>query len=101
MEIDHGVLGIWDRHDRLLAKDSRGRNPLHVLHMEVARPLYLTARRDDEAWHWHERFSHLHFEALKELGRKKMVRGMPGIDHIEQLCDTYVLTKHRRCPFPR
>jgi hypothetical protein len=49
VEIDQGVLWIWDCHGRLLAKVNRGRNRLYMLHMEVARPLCLTTRRDDEA----------------------------------------------------
>jgi len=59
----------------------------------VAQPLSLTARRDDEALQWHERFGHLHIEALKRLGAKEMVRGLPCLDHMEQLCDVCVLTK--------
>jgi len=30
-----------------------------------------------------------------------MVRDMPYVDHIEQLCDTCVVTKLKRRPFPR
>jgi hypothetical protein len=30
-----------------------------------------------------------------------MVRGMPQIDHVEQLCDTCVVTKLKRRPFSR
>ena len=30
-----------------------------------------------------------------------MVRGMPCVDHIDQLCDTCVVTKLKRRPFPR
>jgi transposase InsO family protein len=30
-----------------------------------------------------------------------MVRGMPCVDHVEQLCDTYGVTKLKRWPFPR
>jgi transposase InsO family protein len=30
-----------------------------------------------------------------------MVWGMPHIDHVEQFCDTCILTKLRRLPFPR
>jgi transposase InsO family protein len=48
----------------------------------------------------HERFGHLNFEALRQLDGKEMVRGMPHVDHMEQLCDTCVLTKLRRLPFP-
>jgi hypothetical protein len=60
----------------LLAKVNRRCNWLCVLHMEVVRPLCLATHRDDEAWRWHERFRHLHFEALQNLRCEQMVRGM-------------------------
>jgi hypothetical protein len=81
--IKDGVLRIWDRHHRLLAKVTRGANRLYLLNVQVAQPLCLAARRDDEAWQWHERFGHLHFEALKRLSAKEMVRGLPCLDHVE------------------
>jgi hypothetical protein len=65
VEIKDGVIRIWDRHRRLLAKVTSGTNRLYVLNVQVAQPLCLPARRDDEAWQWHERFRHLHFEALR------------------------------------
>jgi hypothetical protein len=49
----------------------------------LARPLCLAARRDDEAWQWQERLGHLHFEALKRLSAKGMVRGLPCLDHVK------------------
>jgi len=64
IEIKDGVMRIWDRHHRLLVKVTRGARRLYVLDVQVAQPLCLAARRDDEAWQWHERFGHLHFEAL-------------------------------------
>ncbi|XP_073359638.1 uncharacterized protein [Aegilops tauschii subsp. strangulata] len=99
--IEHGVLRIWDRQGRLLAKVPRGGNRLYVLDVQVAQPVCLAVRRDDEAWQWHERFGHLHFEALKRLSAKAMVRGLPCLDHVEQFCDICVLTKQRRLPFPQ
>ncbi|WVZ90458.1 hypothetical protein U9M48_036759 [Paspalum notatum var. saurae] len=98
--IESGVPRIWDHHRRLLAKVTRGTNRLYVLNVQVAQPFCLAARRDDEAWQWHERFGHLHFEALKRLSANEMVRGLPCLDHVEQLCDVCVLTKQRRLPFP-
>jgi hypothetical protein len=50
VEIKDGVMRIWDRHRRLLAKVTRGTNQLYVLNVQVTQPLCLTARRDDEAW---------------------------------------------------
>jgi hypothetical protein len=102
VEIKDGVMRIWDRHHRILAKVTRGTNRLYVLNMQVAQPICLTARWDDEAWQWHERFGHLHFEALKRLNAKGMVRGLPSLDHMEQFCDVCMLTKQRRrLPFPQ
>jgi hypothetical protein len=65
--VEHGVMRIWDRQRRLIAKVTRGANQLYVLHVQVAQSFCLTARRDHEAWQWHERFGHLNFEAMKRL----------------------------------
>ena len=84
--IDDGVLRIWERSSgRLLVKVRRGANRLYVLHMKTAQPVCLAAHRDEEAWQWHERFGHLNFEALRRLGKEEMARGMPKIDHVEQV----------------
>jgi len=98
--IDDGVLRIWDKSRRLLAKVHRGKNRLYILHLEAAQPLCLAARKDEEAWQWHERFGHLHFDALRRLSKEEMARGMPVVDHVEQVCDTCVTTKQRRRSFP-
>jgi hypothetical protein len=49
VEIKDGVMRIWDRHHRLLAKVTRGTNRLYVLNMQVAQPFCLTAHWADEA----------------------------------------------------
>jgi len=38
---------------------------------------------------------------MKQLSKEEMVCGMPHVDHVEQLCDTGVVTKQKRRPFPR
>jgi hypothetical protein len=101
VEIKDRVMRIWDRHHRLLAKVTRGTNGLYVLNVQVAQPLCLAAHWDDEAWQWHKRFMYLHFEALKRLSAKGMVRGLPRLDHVELFCDVCVLTKQMRLPFPQ
>jgi hypothetical protein len=68
--------------------------------VQVAQPLCLAACWDDEAWQWHERFRHIHFEALKRLSAKGMVRGLPSLDHVKQFCDVCVLMKQSGSPFP-
>jgi hypothetical protein len=98
--IDQGVLRIWDQLGQLLVKVWHGTNRLYVLHLKTAQPLCLAARKDDEAWCWHERYGNLHFNALRKLAKDDMVRGLPAIKHIRQFCDTCVIAKQRRAPFP-
>jgi hypothetical protein len=50
VEIKDGVMRIWDRHRRLPTNVIRGTNRLYILNMQVAQPICLAARRDDEAW---------------------------------------------------
>ena len=51
----------------------------------------------EEPYLWHARFSHLSFDALGKL--EKMVRGLPHIEHVGELCDSYLARKQRRLPF--
>ena len=93
-----------------MIKVLRSPNFLYTHHFNAAKPrrpdqaedqkLCLAARKDDQAWMWHERYGHLHFDALHKLCKDGMVRGMPVIKHDGHLCDTCVLTKQRRAPFP-
>ncbi|RLN23644.1 hypothetical protein C2845_PM07G28310 [Panicum miliaceum] len=101
IHIDDGVLRIWDRQQRLLTKVRCDANRLYVLHLDVARPICLAARHDDDAWRWHDRFGHVSFNALWRMSRHKMVRGLPELKHMDQLCDVCITTKHRRTPFPK
>src|ERR1043165_1215572 len=43
--IEYGILRIWDRHQRLLAKVTRGTNRPYVLDVQVAQTLCLAARQ--------------------------------------------------------
>jgi transposase InsO family protein len=100
VHIDKGVLRIWDEWRRLIARVRRSAARLYLLRLKLARPVCLVARRSDEAWRWHERFGHLHFDALRKLAKDEMVRGRPDIEHVEQLCDCCVAAKQRRTAFP-
>ena len=46
------------RSARLSSRPPSGSSSASPLHMELARPFYLAARCDDEAWRWHECFGH-------------------------------------------
>jgi hypothetical protein len=49
VEVEHGVMRIWDPFRRLLAKVRRSLNWLYILNVKVAQPCCLAARRDNGA----------------------------------------------------
>ena len=101
VDIESGILRLFDLRQQLLAKVYRTPSRLYYLNMNVATPVCLTARADDVAWRWHEWYGHLNFQSLRKLGREDMVHGLPSIDHVEQVCEDCVLAKQKRTPFPQ
>lgn len=101
MLIEGGVLRIHDRQRQLLAKVNRACNRLYVLSLDIAQPVCLAAQLNDEAWRWHDRYSHLNFEALWKLAQRDMVRGLSRINHVNKICDSCLAGKQRRTPFPQ
>jgi Integrase core domain/GAG-pre-integrase domain len=43
---------------------------------------------------WHLRFGHLNFGGLRQLTNKRMVKGIPHIDHSDKFCEGCVLEKN-------
>jgi hypothetical protein len=99
--IEEGILRIFDPSRLLLAKVHRTPSRLYYLDMKVVAPVCLTTRVGNVAWRWHERFGHLNFRSLRKLSRGEMVKGLPEIDQIEQVCEDCVLAKQKRSPFPQ
>ena len=98
--IEHGVLRILDQQRHLLAKVSRSAIRLYVLNLAIDRPVCLASRCSEVAWQWHARIGHLSFQGQRQLSKGRMVRGLPQIDHVEQICDSCMAGKQRWRPFP-
>jgi transposase InsO family protein len=99
--VEHGVMWICDEERRLLARVNRNASRLYILDANIARPVCWAAHAKEDAWLWHAHFRHLNFGALRKMGRDELVRGMPMLDQPEQMCDSCLVGKHRRTPFPR
>ena len=74
MVLQNGYCNVYDIEQSLLASAPRVSNRLYLLKQHLTAPVCLNAKIDDQAWLWHERYGHLNFRALRELGQKGMVR---------------------------
>ena len=102
------IINMKDRYITL--KDARG-NLIARVEMTKNRLFPLTLRHDtlkcmksvikDESWLWHLRFGHLNFGGLKLLSAKNMVKGLPHIDHPNEVCEGCILGKHHRPSFSK
>ncbi|KAI9166016.1 hypothetical protein LWI28_024708 [Acer negundo] len=75
------------------------KNRMFPLAIHHDTPKCLTAIINNKDWLWHLRYRHLNFESLKQLGSKKMVKGLPNIHHPNEMCESCVLSKQHRNSF--
>jgi hypothetical protein len=91
---------IRDEQMQLLAKIRRSAGRLYVLDIGIAWPVFLAACAGEDAWRWHTRFGHINFEALQKMGREGLVRGLPILSQVDQVCEACLAGKHRRTLLP-
>jgi hypothetical protein len=96
-----GTMTLFDRQGRELAQVWRNARRLYFIQLEISSPACLAAQHCSDAWRWHACFGHQHFEALRRMARSNMVRGLPAVEHADQLCDACLIEKQRRAPFPQ
>jgi hypothetical protein len=101
VNIDGGVLCIYDQHGQLLTKVARDESSLYYLDLKVGCLVCLAARATEVAWQWHTRFGHLIFSSLRKMAVKNMVHGLLVLDHVDQVCDGRLVGKQRCTSFQR
>jgi hypothetical protein len=90
-----------DYNGRLIAYVKMSKNRMFPLNIQYDATKCLSAITNSEEWLWHLRLGHLNFTSLKMLASKKMVKGMPHIDHPDEVCESCVLSKHHRSSFAK
>ncbi|GAU35304.1 hypothetical protein TSUD_389290 [Trifolium subterraneum] len=85
IQLKNNNLSIRDHSNKFIAKVPMSRNRMFVLNIQndVAQCLKMCYK--EESWLWHLRFGHLNFGGLELLSKKEMVRGLPYINHPNQL----------------
>jgi hypothetical protein len=59
--IKKGLCIVYDVEGSLLARAPRVKNRMYLLKTQLATPVCLVAKANDEAWLWHGRYVHLNF----------------------------------------
>jgi hypothetical protein len=98
--IHGGFLRLWDQVGMLVTKVKRATNRLYILNLDVDRLVCLAAQGSSLAWRWHSRYGHLNFCGLRRLDEEEMVRGLPQIEHVDQVCDSCLARKQKCAMFP-
>lgn len=49
---------------------------------------------------WHKRLGHVNFKEMQLLSKNHMAHGVPNIVHPKEICESCLMTKQTRKPFP-
>ncbi|GJX46176.1 zinc finger, CCHC-type containing protein [Tanacetum coccineum] len=98
--MQNNLLLLYGQDQKLLMRVERSRNRLYKINLKVGMPMCLLANLENHAWLWHAQLGHLNFDSIKQMTQKKLVEGIPSISHKNQVCNTCLLGKHSRAPFP-
>ncbi|KAK9100717.1 hypothetical protein Scep_024147 [Stephania cephalantha] len=93
-------LSIKDDKNNFIAKVSMSKNRMFSINIQNDVAKCLKACYKNASWLWHLRFGHLNFGGL-EQSKKEMVKGLPRINHPDQLCEGCLVGKQFRKSFPK
>jgi hypothetical protein len=100
IRIKDGVMVVRDENQKLLARISHSLGR-YMLDQNTAHTVCLAICAEEDAWRWHSRFGHVNFTTLKKMAKAELVHGLPTLEQVEQLCEAYLASKHKRAPFPQ
>ncbi|KAE8681124.1 hypothetical protein F3Y22_tig00111342pilonHSYRG00188 [Hibiscus syriacus] len=100
---DDSTIAVKGRDDKnnFIAKVSMSKNRMFLINIQNDVAKCLKACYKDASWLWHLRFGHLNFGGLELLSKKEMVKGLPHINHPDQLCEGCLVGKQFRKSFPK
>ncbi|KAH9671981.1 hypothetical protein KPL70_017541 [Citrus sinensis] len=93
-------LFLRDDKGNLITKVRMSKNRMFPLNIQNDVAKCLKVCHKDQSWTWHLRYGHLNFGGLELLSKKNMVKGLPYINHPDQLCEGCLLGKQFRKSFP-
>jgi hypothetical protein len=92
-------MSLRDEDQRLLARIHRSPERLYRLELKIAQPICLAARFGEDVWCWHARCRHINFTTFRKMASAGLVRGLPSLEQVDQICEACLVGKHRCVPF--
>jgi hypothetical protein len=99
VHIGSGELTIREPEGKLLARVKRTMSQLYLLLVKLSVKRCLLMKEEAEAWHWHERLSHINFQAIKMMAKEELVRGLPVLKPMDCPCKACLAGKQRQSSF--
>ncbi|KAL4352257.1 hypothetical protein GQ457_06G019090 [Hibiscus cannabinus] len=94
------TMKVTDNSGKLVMSVKRNQSRLYKITLKTSKQVCLQTSLDDPAWLWHARLGHVNFHDLKVMGEKKLAVGVPLLSRPNKFCETCVISKHVRSPFP-
>ena len=93
---------IYDKenHNEIIVKIKKLQNKKISLSFDCEENRALKVGYDDDSWLWHIRYGNINERGINLLHNKKMVKGFPLIDCVDQVCESCILGKQHRDSFP-
>jgi hypothetical protein len=88
------------KQNQLVVKINVAPNNLFPLNLRTPNLACLANVDKETSKLWHRRFGHLNYGSLELLSRKTVVKGLPQIKNVEEICAECQLGKKHRDPFP-
>ena len=99
ISFDDAKCYIRDKNTGLeMATVTKTQNRMFPLEVSKVKNLSLIFRGQGDSYLWQLRYGHLNIKGLQLLSQKKMVRGLPNIDHI-RACEGCIYGKQNRKSF--
>ena len=92
---------VYHEEKGLIMSTQMSSNRMYVIYAPVVIPMCLKAAGTDDTKLWHYRYAHLSFKGLNTLAKKEMVKGLPILQEIEEICADCVIGKQHRDSIPK
>lgn len=94
-------LTLFDRSVDLIVRTTRSKNRLYKVALQADTIQCLLMTVPTESATWHTRLDHINTETMKTMINKELVSGIPRITIGKEFCDSCLLGKQTRQPFPQ